>query len=54
MQNPLILSLVQLTRPDGRALVAAAVVWSLVGFIALWAGVTMFDKLFRSIFWQQE
>ena len=46
MQNPLILSLVQLTRPDGRALVAAAVVWSLVGFIALWAGVTWLINYF--------
>ena len=40
MKNPLILSLVQLTRPDGRTLVVAAVLWSLVGFIALWSGVT--------------
>ena len=46
MQNPLILSLVQLTRPDGRTLVAAVVVWSLVGFIALWAGVTWLVNYF--------
>ena len=46
MKNPLILSLVQLTRPDGRTLVVAAVLWSLVGFIALWSGVTWLINYF--------